>query len=664
MSKNEHIDELTVRELLSGKTTYLVPMYQRNYAWGEGQIKQLIQDVVDSKLRRVKNYYIGTLVVYVRNEGRLLEVIDGQQRFTTLSLMLAYLKNFATKTDVVNSAHDIDWFIKPNITFESRPKSQETFDDITRDVAIEKMKVASGEKYNDGLVTGYDLIGKELASLKEISLHDFSDYLLNNVKIMRVAVPSDTDLNHYFEIMNNRGEQLEKHEVLKAKLMSVLQDNLKGEKASKALHVLDVVWEACANMERYVQYGFSSSARKSIFGQKWDEFKAVDFAFLETAIDSDPQDESRLSVMEVLSGKKISDMMNKKEAQGAQQSDRFTSVISFSNFLLHVLRVHLKNEGVVLDDKQLITVFEEHLLGTKTEAPEIAVQKFIFALLKCKFLFDHYVIKRELSQSNDGWSLKKLKLYESDSASFVNSFAETDSSYNSVNRDVLMLLSALHVSTPTLVYKHWLTAVLHYLYEQEAVSPEPYLNYLENISRRFIFQRYLCVSGEKEYFDMTFNADSEESLDEMTLADISQHKLKFGKIENNFVFNYLDYLIWKAEKSSGNKIYEQFEFTFRSSVEHFYPQHPMNGHEPLDEKYLHQFGNLCLISHNKNSRLSNMPPDTKLEDIKVTLSNNKIDSLKLHKMMQMTVNHGKWGEEQIVKHGEEMIELLLSSTGS
>ena len=346
-----------------------------------------------------------------------------------------------------------------------------------------------------------------------------------------------------------------------------------------------------------------------------------------------------------------------------QQSDRFTSVINFSNFLLHALRVYT-TEDVPLDDKQLIEAFEKHLLDGKAEPPELAVQKFIFALLKCKFLFDHFVIKRELSQTNDGWSLKKLKLYESDSASFVNSFAETDNSYNSVNRELLMLLSALHVSTPTLVYKHWLTAVLHYLYEQERVIPDSYLNYLENISRRFIFQRFLCASGEKEYFDIIFNADFEDSLDEVALTDISHNKLRFGSIENNFVFNYLDYLIWKAEKISGNKIFEQFEFTFRSSVEHFYPQHPMRGHEPLDEDYLHQFGNLCLISHNKNSRLSNMPPDTKLEDIKVTLSNNKIDSLKLHKMMQMTLSEGKWGKEQIQKHGEEMIELLLSSTDS
>ena len=112
------------------------------------------------------------------------------------------------------------------------------------------------------------------------------------------------------------------------------------------------------------------------------------------------------------------------------------------------------------------------------------------------------------------------------------------------------------------------------------------------------------------------------------------------------------------------KIPPQVEKRYRNPASHNQPQHPMRGHEPLDEDYLHQFGNLCLISHNKNSRLSNMPPDTKLEDIKVTLSNNKIDSLKLHKMMQMTLSEGKWGKEQIQKHGEEMIELLLSSTDS
>ena len=47
-------------------------------------------------------------------------------------------------------------------------------------------------------------------------------FLLDKVEIIRTEVPEGTDLNHYFEIMNTRGEQLEKHEILKARLMKVL----------------------------------------------------------------------------------------------------------------------------------------------------------------------------------------------------------------------------------------------------------------------------------------------------------------------------------------------------------------------------------------------------------------------------------------------------------
>ena len=48
------------------------------------------------------------------------------------------------------------------------------------------------------------------------------EYLFEKVVIVRFQVPKDTDLNHYFEIMNSRGEQLEKHEILKSRLMKEL----------------------------------------------------------------------------------------------------------------------------------------------------------------------------------------------------------------------------------------------------------------------------------------------------------------------------------------------------------------------------------------------------------------------------------------------------------
>ena len=92
---NNHIDQLSVQHLLEGDVLYRIPMYQRNYAWDEGEITQLIQDVIDYS-NREQHYYIGTLVVFERqaaNGATIYETIDGQQRLTTLSLLVSFLKN-------------------------------------------------------------------------------------------------------------------------------------------------------------------------------------------------------------------------------------------------------------------------------------------------------------------------------------------------------------------------------------------------------------------------------------------------------------------------------------------------------------------------------------------------------------------------------------------
>ena len=87
---SSEISQLSIKALLSGRDEYVIPMYQRNYAWEEGEITQLIQDVIDylpKKDYKARNYYIGTLVVYERPDSKtsVFETIDGQQRLTTLS---------------------------------------------------------------------------------------------------------------------------------------------------------------------------------------------------------------------------------------------------------------------------------------------------------------------------------------------------------------------------------------------------------------------------------------------------------------------------------------------------------------------------------------------------------------------------------------------------
>ena len=379
---SNEISQLSIKALLSGSVEYVIPMYQRNYAWEEGEITQLIQDVIDylpTTSDKARNYYIGTLVVYERPDSKtpVFETIDGQQRLTTLSLLTSYLKN----TWLV----DLAWYSTLSIHFDSRENSRATFaaifegkfNDDPAEVLVER-------QINTGILNGYRLIQKVLPQkLKEkgISPQQFADYLFDYVQIMRVKVPAGTDLNHYFEIMNNRGEQLEKHEVLKARMMEKLQG---CEQSQNCLHA---VWEACANMERYVQMGFTPRQRGSIFGEKnWGRFELADFDSLRAALHSTQemaaQQDTRLTLDQIIAKAPVA---AKQDEPSEDSPERFNTTINFPNFLLHVLRVDIQAD-IPLDDKRLLDTFEEYVL--KQPDPVAAVKRFTFSLLRCKFLFD------------------------------------------------------------------------------------------------------------------------------------------------------------------------------------------------------------------------------------------------------------------------------------
>jgi hypothetical protein len=663
----------SIRALLKDSVRYLVPMYQRNYAWGEGEITQLLQDVLDYQQKSVgagqQTYYIGTLVVFARDDGSF-EVIDGQQRFTTLSLLANWLKHHA------KDAVDMSWYRAINLAFESRPISSHTFERLWQGVAPHDLR---GSAFNAGLVNGFELIGKALADLGLVGarLTAFCDYLFTHVQISRIEVPKDTDLNHFFEAMNNRGEQLEKHEVIKARLMETLNKIPEEETRRQSIYALTRVWDACANMERYIQYGFTPDERHRLFGEKdWGQFVPRDFAHLLKLLGSsntaDSADKSRVAagsqgrtLLAILQDDKL-DGEQKVEEESAG-SERFNSVINFSNFLLHVLRLVSRDpgdtEGVPLDDKQLVDQFELRVIGQTDSVA--AVQRFIYGLLKSKYLFDQFIIKREFADGKDGWSLKRLHWYSKESVSYINTFDENEDGFAGVNRRILMLLSAFHVSTPTLVYKHWLNGALRYLFDnchpEQPVGVGAYLAYLESQARRFVFQRFLAQGEGASYYQMLYvdNAPLPTIEVDERWHEVIKTRLRFGHIENNFVFNFLDYLLWVRDRNS-DKVAGPFEFTFRSSVEHFSPQHPMDGYQPVEQSALHSFGNLCLISHSKNSRLSNFQPQQKQEHFEASLANNQIDSLKLLAMIKLMKTKGRWQEDEIAEHQEQMLAVLAA----
>src|SRR5699024_2550580 len=220
--KSRALVEMSVNELFNESARYIIPIYQRNYAWSNIEREQLLQDIRDAE----QEYFLGSLVVYERDDA-VYEVIDGQQRLTTLFMLLAALK----KNPPFKS-----------LMFEARRKSNRTLEKISNGSTD-----FDEEFYTKELFDALNHFKKEVDSDSEIINK------LQNTKLLRIIVPKDTDLNHYFEIMNTRGEQLEAHEIVKARLMS----NIVGEEAQEKRSVFSKVWDACSHMEKYVQMSFT-----------------------------------------------------------------------------------------------------------------------------------------------------------------------------------------------------------------------------------------------------------------------------------------------------------------------------------------------------------------------------------------------------------------------
>ena len=521
---NEKPELYNIKELLNNENKYVIPIYQRNFEWGESEIRQLILDIYDYSVDNYdKDYYIGTLIVYDRKNN--FEIIDGQQRLTTLCILLSLIKNEYEDRykKYITENYNL------NLTFDSRKNSTETLKTLFNK---DKNYIEKYISENPNSITeGYIICKKVLSEILNKDNEDkFFKYLFENVKILRVLVLEDTDLNHYFEIMNSRGEQLEKHEILKAHLLDKLDENDR--------FIFNLIWEACSNMGCYIQFGFNKDKdglRQKIFGDDWNslisekELYSIDYKKNNLNIDKETK-----TIEDIINSENnIYDGENDEENN--EEQELFNSIINFPNFLLHVLKIQVDNKNedmplddkrldkdkTPLDDKRLLETFNNFLNNENINAKEF-VKSFGYNLLKIKFLFDKYVIKRDLK--SDNWSLNQLKLAENKKSNYYKyTFSENDNNEKDdmgINKKILMLLSMFHVSYPTLVYKNWLNYVLKYLYNENNINAEDYKNKLKELAKKSYDK---IIENDKDILD------------------------KLGTSVPNFIFNYLDYLLWEDD---------------------------------------------------------------------------------------------------------------------
>ena len=595
---------------------YIIPLYQRAFAWSDKEITQLIDDIYDFEAEK---YYIGSLIVNVNSNG-LYEVIDGQQRLTALFLLLNHL-GYRWKND--------------SLCYECREKSNYTLNFLNSLLPNEdnRNKSVDDDKIEQPLIKGRDIIEQKFCSDK-IDEVKFKEKL-KNVKIFRIEVPPHTDLNRYFEIMNVRGEQLEQHDILKAKLMKPL-----GPDEQTAF---SIVWDACRDMNGYVQMHFAKQQRELLFGGDWDWLKSENIFSLK-ADDGSVHPQTAIKIIENKEPVQVWDVDDE-----AGNRIRFESIIDFPFFLLHVLKVFVSTEfneyfnsiPELLDDKKLLKTFTDVIkkLESNGKVDKEFSLKFIKYLLKSRFLFDKYIIKREFKNEDatGSWSLKELKCNNKKPQYFnteLKNKYEKSNKYKerkeSRHTNVVMLQSCLRVSYTSPKIMHWITELLKWLNDDDNLKN---LSHLEN--------------------------KTESIAQEAVREFIAKENYSQGVNTPHIVFNYLDYLLWtkRAEKEYQMLKFDQFSFEFRNSVEHWYPQHPSN--QSFDSwEDVNKFGNLCIIQRNVNSKFSNLSPASKKDTYHQMIEKG---SLKLRVMSHLTKNDAEWKNNDCTLHENEMVKLLKNA---
>ena len=484
--------------------------------------------------------------------------------------------------------------------------------------------------------------------------------MLEKVIVLRIEVPLEIDKNHYFEVMNSRGVQLEQHEIVKAKLM----EKLCLERDRKAF---EIIWDACSDMDRFVQMNFSANCRPIIFGETWMEYPETDFSVISRSLntvskDNDVEQRSLRSLIDDFNSGKPGSGQNGGQQEKILADDQFYSIINFPSFLLHVLKILRPQSDIALYDKWIVDTFDDIL--KKEQDQNKFAREFASCLLECRYLLDKYVIKRN---KDDIWGIFGMATTLSNGSRHAyprNTFGNED--IIDSGNELVLVLSMFHFSTPAMNYKNWLNGALTYLYEATSdgdIIMEDYLEHMKSLAKAYMVDWYLCPKPQAPIDFMTI-IHQNHGVPNHSLADISDDELKMiinnGTNVDAFIFNFFDYLIWR--KYDGKK---EFHFTYRTSVEHFYPQHPTGGVQlDPDGPYLNSFGNLCLISTSMNSKFTNKLPAAKYAEYGDNVKARGL-SLKLQEMFDVVERNKatkgvkeEWFEEDIATAETEAISML------
>ena len=199
----EELEIVTIRELLNkdesnGKLK--IPGYQRPYRWSSESALTLVMDTYEAFDKKVKEYRMGTVVLHKQSENTVFNIVDGQQRLTTISIIL----------------------------FAIKERTGEGNDDFVSSLLNEEY---SGES-RKCIVNNFDIVSRKIKEINSDKLEEYYKYILDSCTVVKIVTEDEQEAFQFFDSQNSRGKELAPHDILKSYHLRLMGDEEEGEKRS------------------------------------------------------------------------------------------------------------------------------------------------------------------------------------------------------------------------------------------------------------------------------------------------------------------------------------------------------------------------------------------------------------------------------------------------
>ena len=243
MSKNYNVDDQNLRKVFGTYGVfYSIPDYQRPYSWNKEHIEQLWYDIVTAYLNNKEDsevdqdYFLGSIVLSKDNinNKNILSVVDGQQRLTTLTILLCVLRDVFAKDEIseILKLHIIDQIGKQSkMRFSTHDDNQLKFqknviEGINFNISVNNI---NDNKYLQNALYFYHLIDKSKNPINNDTyienFIDFINYLMNNVILIVIECQNTDSAIKLFHVLNDRGMDLEPSDIVKSHLLNIEQND-------------------------------------------------------------------------------------------------------------------------------------------------------------------------------------------------------------------------------------------------------------------------------------------------------------------------------------------------------------------------------------------------------------------------------------------------------